>query len=113
MRDDRHRLQQVLSTGERLLEVVEQRGIDREAIERDDEVQWMLTTPLYHIGEQVNNLSEELTDRYREIPWSAIAGLRHRLVHDYEDTDWQVIEQVVFHDLRPFLPMVREILERL
>ena len=113
MRDDRHRLQQVLSTGERLLEVVERRGIDRETIERDDEVQWMLTTPLYHIGEQVNNLSNELTDRYRDVPWVSIAGLRHRLVHDYEDTDWQVIEEVVFHDLEPFLSMVREILERL
>ena len=28
-----------------------------------------------------------------------ISGLRHRLVHDYEGTNWQMIVEVVFEDI--------------
>ena len=28
-----------------------------------------------------------------------IAGLRHRLVHDYDGTNWNIISEVVFEEL--------------
>ena len=28
-----------------------------------------------------------------------ISGLRHRLVHDYDGTNWQMIVEVVFEDI--------------
>ena len=28
-----------------------------------------------------------------------IAGLRHRLVHDYDGTNWNIIAEVVFEEL--------------
>ena len=33
-----------------------------------------------------------------------IAGLRHRLVHDYDGTNWNIIAEVVFEEL-PILIM--------
>lgn len=32
-----------------------------------------------------------------------ISGLRHRLVHDYEGTNWQMIVEVVFEDIPALL----------
>ncbi len=110
MKDDRYRLEQVVKTGESLLETIERRGIDANTIEHDQEIQWMLTTPLYHIGEQVYHLSRDLTERYPDVPWMAIAGLRHRLVHDYEGTDWRVINEVATDELEPFIKRIREVL---
>lgn len=35
------------------------------------------------IGEAVSKLSDSLTGRHPEVPWLNIAGMRNRLVHDY------------------------------
>lgn len=113
MRDDRHRLEQIAETGDRLMQTVQDRGITREIVMDDGDIQWMLTTPLIHIGEQANRLSDAITDRYPDTPWPEIAGLRHRLVHDYEDTNWTIICSVVFDQLPLFIESVKSILENL
>ena len=38
-----------------------------------------------------------------EIPWTKIAGLRHWLVHHYEDTNWTVFCAIIFDVLPEFL----------
>ena len=38
-----------------------------------------------------------------------VAGLRHRLVHDYDGINWTIIVEVLFQDMEPFVASVREI----
>jgi len=54
---------------------------------------------LYNIGEHVYNLSDEYKQTHSEIPWLMISGLRHRLVHDYDGTNWNIIADVVLEEL--------------
>jgi uncharacterized protein with HEPN domain len=35
--------------------------------------------------------------------------MRHRLVHNYDDTNWNIINDIVFHDLEAFLQQLQEI----
>ena len=72
-------------------------------------LQWLVTTPLYNIGEHVYNLSSEYKKAHDEIPWSMISGLRHRLVHDYDGTNWNIIADVVLKEL----PILIEQIQRL
>lgn len=72
-------------------------------------MQWLVTTPLYNIGEHVYNLSSEYKKAHDEIPWSMISGLRHRLVHDYDGTNWNIIADVVLKEL----PILIEQIQRL
>lgn len=74
--------------------------ITPEKICNEETIQWTVTMPLYNIGEHVYNLSDEFKKSHPEIPWIKIAGLRHRLVHHYEDTNWIVICAIVFDVLR-------------
>lgn len=113
MRDDRYRLQQIVETGDGLLALVNERGITKGDVMVDESIQWMLTTPLIHIGEQANRLSNYVTDNHPDIPWAEVAGLRHRLVHDYEDTNWNIICSVIFDKLPPFVESVRGVLKEL
>lgn len=67
----------------------------------------------HNIGEQVYQLSKELKGAHPEIPWSAVSGLRHRLVHDYDGVNWNIIVEVIFEEMEPFVRVVREIQEEL
>lgn len=76
-------------------------------------MQWAVTTPLYNIGEQVYQLSKEFKERYPEMPWNMVAGLRHRLVHDYDGINWTIIAEVLFEDMESFASDVRKILNEM
>lgn len=42
-----------------------------------------------------------------------MAGLRHRLVHDYDGINWSIIVEVVFEDMEPFVEAVYKILDEI
>lgn len=39
------------------------------------------------IGEATKNLSSDLRDKYQDIPWKDLAGMRDKLIHDYFGVD--------------------------
>ena len=41
-----------------------------------------------------------------------ISGLRHRLVHDYEGTNWQFIVEVVFEDIPALLVQLEKLVSK-
>ena len=106
---DLRRLHRIIETGEQLHRYIAANGITEEIIAQDITVQWTVTTPLYNIGEHTYRLSKELRESYPEIPWGKVAGLRHRLVHNYDDTNWSIINIIVFEDLPAFLKQVKSI----
>jgi uncharacterized protein with HEPN domain len=63
------------------------------------------------VGEATKRLSDELRDRYPEIPWKKMAGLRDVVVHKYDEIDLDVLREIVdvnlpdvFRLLQPLLP---------
>ena len=86
-----------------------QENITSEKICGEEPLQWTVTTPLYNIGEHVYNLSDEFKKAHSEIPWIKIAGLWHRLVHHYEDTNWIVICAIIFDVLPEFLEEIKDL----
>jgi uncharacterized protein with HEPN domain len=66
--------------------------------------------------EQVAELAKyqfprELRDQYPQIPWSDIAGMRDRLVHDYDQLDRDVLREVVEQHLPSLVATLDKILE--
>lgn len=90
---------------------MKQREITAQTLLEDEFSQWAVTTPLYNIGEQVYQLSAEFKQSYQNQPWNMVAGLRHRLVHDYDGINWSIIVEVVFEDMEPFVQDLRNILD--
>lgn len=109
MRDDQYRLRRISELGTQLSCVIAERGITRKDLLNDLETQWLVTTPLFNIGEQANRVSRQLVEQHPEIPWAEISGLRHRLAHDYEGTNWTMIAEVVFDELPAFIKQIEEL----
>ena len=107
---DVERIKKITSTWQALCKQMDAHGITRDVLLEDEFSQWAVTTPLYNIGEQVYNLSSALKAQYPEIPWSAVAGIRHRLVHDYEGINWSIIVETVYDEMPGFIESVQRVL---
>lgn len=110
-KSDMERLKKIVQTWESLKQQLENRNITKDILLTDEFSQWAVTTPLYNIGEQVYHLSTETKMLNQELPWSAVSGLRHRLVHDYDGINWTIIASVVFDEMDTFVDGVRHILQ--
>ncbi len=107
---DRQRVQKIYDYAVKLNNYIAENGITKEALLNDYSVQWLVTTPLYNIGEHSYYISDEYKEEHDEIAWNMISGLRHRLVHDYDGTNWNIIVDVVFDELPVLIEQLEEIL---
>ena len=109
IRSDSERLKKMILTWDTLKKQLSENGINKENLLTNQFYQWAVTTPLYNIGEQVYNLSAEFKAMHPEIKWNVVAGLRHRLVHDYDGINWSIIVEVIFDDMDVFAEQIRNI----
>jgi uncharacterized protein with HEPN domain len=65
----------------------------------NDEKQDAVLRRILVVGEATKRLSSEFRQRYPEIPWRDIAGIRDIIVHDYNRVDPETIWDVVQNDL--------------
>ncbi|MDR1358990.1 MAG: DUF86 domain-containing protein [Coriobacteriales bacterium] len=54
---------------------------------------------LSQIGELVNTMDDDFKEQHPNIPWFSIAGLRNRIVHDYEGVKVLLIWDIIKNDL--------------
>lgn len=51
------------------------------------------------IGEAGQKVSPAVKDALSDVPWPAMYGMRNRLIHDYGNTNYEVVYDVVVGDL--------------
>lgn len=109
-RSDEQRIKKIYENAVRLHEYIVSNEIRKDDLLTNVPLQWLVTTPLYNIGEHVYNLSNEYRETHKEIPWSMMSGLRHRLVHNYDGTNWNIIADVVFEELPILIDAMHKLL---
>lgn len=106
---DDQRIEKMRETTQKLLSYLQNGSITKEIILSQEPIRWAVTTPLYNISEQAYQLSDEFKAAHPEAPWAKISGLRHRLVHDYENTNWNVICSILYDVLPSFLEVLKSL----
>lgn len=75
----------------------------------DDNLQLAVVHLIQVIGEAASRVAEEVRSNNPGVPWSPVIGMRHRLVHDYGNINYDIIWRVAVEEI----PNLIDALERL
>lgn len=106
--DDAARVWDIVKYARQLIEMAEGRSYD----EFVSDMQFRLAAErcVEIIGEAAGNVTRECRDRFPDIPWQRIVGLRNIIVDGYAELDherlWKVIEDDVTTLIQRLAPMV-------
>ena len=74
-------------------------GLTKEAFQQNNEKQSAILYQIIVIGEATKRLSPEIRQANSHIPWKDIAGMRDKLIHNYFNTDVEIIWEAVLEDV--------------
>lgn len=111
MKDDRIYLEHIQNSVKKVLEYVE--GMALDTFRSDSKTQDACVRQLEIVGEATKRLSMPLRDRFGNVPWKDMAGMRDRLIHQYIDVDLMIVWLTITEDATPILINIEAILDTL
>jgi len=76
---------------------------------KDDKTVFAVIRSLEIIGEAAKRIPPDIRQRYPEIPWREMAGMRDKVIHGYFEVDFEIVWNVV----KKRIPTLKPIFERI
>jgi len=76
-------------------------GLEFEQFLADEEKSLAVLHALQIIGEAASHLPDSLKQRYPQVPWADIVGMRNLIVHGYYLMDLEIVWKTIHEDLPP------------
>lgn len=82
-------------------------GIDKQDFQSDKEKRNATLYSIQIIGEATKRLSNQFRDTNSHIPWKKIAGMRDKIVHEYNKTDINIVWEVATQEIPRLLEQIK------
>ncbi len=87
-------------------------GKTRSDLDRNRTLNLALVRLLEIVGEAASRIPKEERQKYPDIDWPQIVGLRNRLIHGYDFVDFDLLWQITNDDLPSLIDQLEKILHR-
>jgi len=77
---------------------------------RDKKTIYAINRALEIIGEATKNIPASVKNRYPQIPWKKMAGMRDKVIHEYFGVDLKRVWSTVKKDIPDLKPLFEKIL---
>jgi uncharacterized protein with HEPN domain len=85
-------------------------GKQRSDLDTDRKLNLALVRLLEIVGEAAARVSDEGRKSLPQIPWPGIVGLRNRLIHGYDEVDFDILWDILDLDLPPLITQLQSAL---
>ena len=82
--------------------------VDSESFSGNELLQDSMMFRLIQVSENARKLSEGYRERHSVIPWTAISGLRNRIVHDYGNVDLSIVFETLKQDIPALMYIMKQ-----
>jgi len=89
------------------------KGLSREQLRWHESVTERILFNLMILGEAANNITREFAAMNPDVDWKGIAGIRHKVVHDYADIDFDTIWDILQNDITEAYNKVKAVVDTL
>ncbi|MCK5241842.1 DUF86 domain-containing protein [bacterium] len=87
-------------------------GKKRKDLDNDRKLNLSLVRLLEIIGEAAGRISREDQKQYPDIPWPEVISLRNRLIHGYDQVDFDILWEVLTKDIPVIINPLKKIISR-
>lgn len=82
------------------------KNVDAEELNSNEILLDSMLFRMIQLSENAKKLSEEYKMMHGDIPWSAMYGLRNRIVHDYGNVDLEIVYETLKNDIPELLDLL-------
>jgi uncharacterized protein with HEPN domain len=86
-------------------------GMNSDSFAKDKKAVYAVIRAIEIIGEATKNLPKSIREKYPEVPWKKMDGMRDRLVHEYFGVDLEILWEVVKRDITMLKPLIQKVFE--
>lgn len=105
-KDDLIYIEHIVERGEKILLFT--KGMSENDFLNDEKTQSAVIREFEVIGEACKRVSENFRNKYPDIPWKLIAGMRDVLIHDYEGVDTLAVWDTIKNDLSALIAKLQK-----
>jgi uncharacterized protein with HEPN domain len=86
------------------------KGFSLDKFKEDDKISSAVIRKFEIIGEATKRIPESVRNRYPDVPWKRMAGMRDRLIHAYSEVDHKLVWDAIKLELPQLLPRMESVL---
>ncbi len=86
-------------------------GMNFEQFKSDDKTSSAVIRKFEIIGEATKNIPNDIQEKFPQIPWKDIAGMRDKLIHAYSEVDLTLVWKTIHKRLPELKSFISDMLE--
>ncbi len=107
-REWRYRIEDILEAVEKIGRYTE--GMDFASFQGDSKTIDAVVRNFTVIGEAARNVPHRIREKYPDVPWEEMRGMRNLVIHEYAEVSARIVWDTIRSDLPPLIPLLRTVL---